>query len=216
MKNRIALLLTHLLLLSSRLLAVCYFTVSYKWWVIVVFLFHGLVITTVDIICDHKEGGDCSFFRGISSVLNFFIHWLRDDIIVYSLFKDSKHLLWKRQLFSYCLYIYENVTIILLFYFSQQAHTWYSLPVTICVCLFSVLGALMRIIPFRLFDSRIGVILENNDNGSPGQPTSEADPRFNEGGAGESSTAGQPLLVEAYNPSKSVYFRPPPPLPPPH
>lgn len=106
MKNRIALLLTHLLLLSSRLLAVCYFTVSYKWWVIVVFLFHGLVITTVDIICDHKEGGDCSFFRGISSVLNFFIHWLRDDIIVYSLFKDSKHLLWKRQLFSYCLYIY--------------------------------------------------------------------------------------------------------------
>ena len=140
-KHHIALLVTHLFLLSSRLLAVCYFTVSYKWWVIVVFLFHGLVIATVDIICDHKEGGDCSFFRGISSVLNFFIHWLRDDIIVYSLFKDSKHLLCKRQLFSYCLYISENVTIILLFYFSQQAQTWYSLPVTICVCLFSVLGA---------------------------------------------------------------------------
>lgn len=130
-KHHIALLVTHLFLLSSRLLAICYFTVSYRWWVIVVFLFHGLVITIVDNVCDDKEGGDCSFFRGISSVLLFFIHWLRDDIIVYSLFQDLKHSLWKRQLLSYCLYISENITIIPLFFCSQQSHKWYSLPVTI-------------------------------------------------------------------------------------
>ena len=195
-KHHIALLVTHLLLLSSRLLAICYFTVSYKWWVIVVFLFHGLVITTVDIICDHKEGGHCSFFRGIASVLHFFIHWLRDEIIVYAMFRDSKHLLWKRQLFSSCLYISENITIILLFYFSQQSHTWYSLPVTICVCLFSVLGAVMRIIPFRLFDAKIGVIFENNTNDLIGEPTCEADPRFGEGDAGESSSLSSSSLFK--------------------
>ena len=213
-KHRIALLVTHLLLVSSRLLAICYFAVSYKWLVIVVFLVHGLVITTVDSICDHKqEGGHCSFSRGIRSVFYFFIHWLRDDITVYYQFQASKQLLWKRQLFSSCLYISENVTIILLFYFSQQSHTWYSLPVTICVCLFSVLGAGMRIITFRRFYSKIGVILENNNNDSAGQPTFEANPRFGDGGAGKLSAASRPFLVEAYNPSESIYFRPPPPVP---
>ena len=182
MKHRIALLVTHLFLVSSRLLAICYFTVSYKWWVIVAFLLHGLVIATADNICNHKVGGHCSFLLGISSVLFFFIHWLRDDITVYLLFRDSWQFLWKRQLFS-CLYISENVTIILLFYFSQHLQTWYSLPVTICVCLFSVLGTVIRIIPLHRFYSRIGVIIENNNNDSAGQPTSEADPRLGEGGA---------------------------------
>ena len=175
------------------------------------FLLHGLVIPTVDNICNHKEGGHCSFRRGILSVLFFFIHWLRDDITVYVQFRDSKQLLWKRQLFSSCLYISENVIIILLFYFSQQSHTWYSLPVTICVCLFSVLGAVMRIISFRRFYSTIGVITENNNNDSAGQPTSEADPKLGEGGAGKLSAAGRPL-VEAYNPSESIHH-PPPPVP---
>ena len=183
MKHRIAILVTHLFLVSSRLLAICYFTVSYKWWVIVVFLLHGLVIATADNICNHKVGGHCSFLLGISSVLFFFIHWLRDDITVYLLFRDSRQFLWKRQLFSSCLYISENVTIILLFYFSQHLQTWYSLPVTICVCLFSVLGTVIRIIPLHRFYSRIGMILENNNNDSAGQPTSEADPRLGEGGA---------------------------------
>ena len=113
MKHRIALLVTHLFLVSSRLLAICYFTVSYKWWVIVVFLLHCLVIATADNICNHKVGGHCSFLLGISSVLFLFIHWLRDDITVYLLFRDSWQFLWKRQLFSSCLYISGNVTIIL-------------------------------------------------------------------------------------------------------
>ena len=40
-KHQLALYVTHLLLLSSRLFAICYFTVSYKWWVIGVLLFHS-------------------------------------------------------------------------------------------------------------------------------------------------------------------------------
>ena len=38
-KHKITFYATHLLLLSSRLFAICYFTVSYKWLVIVVFWF---------------------------------------------------------------------------------------------------------------------------------------------------------------------------------
>ena len=37
---------------------------------------------------------------------------------------------------------------ILSFYCSHFPHTWYSLPVTTCVCLFSVLGALIRLTHF--------------------------------------------------------------------
>ena len=40
-KHQLVLYATHLLLLSSRLFAICYFTVSYKWWVIGVLMFHS-------------------------------------------------------------------------------------------------------------------------------------------------------------------------------
>ena len=52
------------------------------------------------------------------------------------------------QLFSNVLFVIENIIMILLFYFSHFPHTWYSLPVTICVSLFSVLGAVMRLTHF--------------------------------------------------------------------
>ena len=43
-KHQLALFVTHLLLLSSRLFAICYFTVSYKWWVIGVLMVHCCVV----------------------------------------------------------------------------------------------------------------------------------------------------------------------------
>ena len=52
------------------------------------------------------------------------------------------------QLFSNVLFVIENITMILLFYFSHFPHTWYALPVTICVCLLTVLGAIMRLAHF--------------------------------------------------------------------
>jgi len=208
-KHKLALSVTHLFLLSSRLLAVCYFTVSYKWWVTVVFLFHSLLIVTIDTICGCTNLGVLETIKRIFSIFLFFVHWLRDDIVAYFLFKEEQHLLWKRQLFSHCLFISENVVIILLFYFSQQSNTWYSLPVTICVCLFSVLGAVMRIILFRQFYSKTGTIINNNDNGSAVQPTSEGDPRFGEGDS-EKCPPQAYACLEASTPSGSIQ----PPLPP--
>ena len=49
------------------------------------------------------------------------------------------------QLVSSVLFVIENITMILLFYFSHFPHSWYSLPVTICVCVFAVVGAAMRL-----------------------------------------------------------------------
>ena len=37
------------------------------------------------------------------------------------------------QLVSNVLFVIENITLILLSYFSNFPHTWYSLPVTICL-----------------------------------------------------------------------------------
>ena len=51
-------------------------------------------------------------------------------------------------LVSNVLFVIENIIMILLFYFSHFPHTWYSLPVTICVCLFALLGAVIRLTHF--------------------------------------------------------------------
>ena len=49
-KNTVLLFVTHLFILSSRLFAVALFTVSYKWWVTSVLIFHCTVITICDIV----------------------------------------------------------------------------------------------------------------------------------------------------------------------
>ena len=146
-KDTVLLSVTHLFILSSRLFAVALFTVSYKWWVISVLILHCTAIT----IC-HRIwlcGGGHSFHRDINrgeSVVFFCLHWLRDDLsllVIGDYAGYTEHL--RMQLISNVLFVIENITMILLFYFSHFAHTWYSLPVTICVCLFSVLGAVMRL-----------------------------------------------------------------------
>jgi len=52
----------------------------------------------------------------------------------------------------------------------------------------------MRIMLFRKVYSKTSAIINNNDNGSAVQPTSEGDPRFGEGpGFGELSSTDRPL-----------------------
>ena len=132
-EDTVLLFVTHLFILSSRLFAVALFTVSYKWWVASVLFFHCTVIT----ICNRVWL--CRPHALGRSVLVFCLHWLRDDLSFDCL---------NMQLVSNLLFVIENITLILLFYFSNFPHTWYSLPVTICVCFFAVLGAVMRLTHF--------------------------------------------------------------------
>ena len=138
-KDRVLLFVTHLFILSSRLFAVALFTVSYKWWVTSVLILHCTVIT----ICDRVWLCNDNLFW---SILSFCFHWLRDDSSAIG--QDYEYKLLRMQLVSNVLFVIENITMILLFYFSHFPHTWYSLPVTTCVCLFAVLGAVMRLTHF--------------------------------------------------------------------
>ena len=138
-KERVLHFVTHLFILSSRLFAVALFTVSYKWWVTSVLIFHCTVITILGV-----WRGRQSFDRDRAFLSAFFScsHWLRDDLLAI-VEKDEGSL--RTQLVSNVLFVIENITLILLFYFSHFPHTWFSLPVTICVCIFAVLGAVMRL-----------------------------------------------------------------------
>ena len=154
-KDRVLHYVTHLFISSSRLFAVALFTVSFKWWVASVLIFHCTVMAICDTtiwLCSQRDFS-CRKIYVFVSVLFFCFHWLRDDLSMIITDKDtekkSKRKHFRRiQLVSNVLFVIENITMILLFYFIQFPHTWYSLPVTICVCLFSVLGAGMRLTRF--------------------------------------------------------------------
>ena len=148
-KDKVLLFVTHLFILSSRLFAVALFTVSYKWWVTSVLILHCTVIMICDIIWIWWISGreDCNI---LGLCFTFCFNWLRDDWSL-TFFSDEengeKHLR-RMMLLSNVLFVIENITMILLFYFGHFPHTWYSLPVTICVCLLCVLGAVMRLTHF--------------------------------------------------------------------
>ena len=150
-KDKVLLFVTHLFILSSRLFAVALFTVSYKWWVASVLILHCTVIMICDIIwiwwISGREDRHCNI---LGLCFTFCFNWLRDDWSL-RFFSDEengeKHLR-RMMLLSNVLFVIENITMILLFYFGHFPHTWYSLPVTICVCLLCVLGAVIRLTHF--------------------------------------------------------------------
>ena len=150
-KQKLALSVSYIFHLSSRLFAICYFIVSYKWWVIFILSFHTCVVATADNI-SFSQKGQAQF--GVGFIFLFCcVHWLRDDLSVQYV-EDTesakgKTALRRMQLLSNVLFVVENLVMILLFRFSQHSNTWYSLPVTVCVCVFSVLGSAMRVIIFH-------------------------------------------------------------------
>ena len=143
-RRKVVMFVTHLFLLSSRLFAISYFTLSYKWWVIGVWLFHSLAVAAVDISSNQDELSNHIFF-----VLVIIFTWLRDDTARQIVDERPKAML--MLLCCNILTVLENFVMILLFYFSQHSNTWYSLPVTVCVSLFSVIGAVMRITEMYVF-----------------------------------------------------------------
>ena len=157
--DRVLLFVTHLFILSSRLFAVALFTVSYKWWVSSVLIFHSTTMTICDTtiwLCSQRSFACKDLFL---TVLISCFHWLRDDLSMIIGDDEPEHSQIKHftrmRLVSNVLLVIENIIMILLFYFSHFPHTWYSLPVTICVCLFAVFGAVMRLAHFYSFKMRL-------------------------------------------------------------
>ena len=84
---QLALYVTHLIFLSSRLFAICYFTVSYKWWVIGVLIFHSCVVVIATVIRNEEEV-HCGVYYVFLSILFLDIHCLRDDYVELSMSVD--------------------------------------------------------------------------------------------------------------------------------
>ena len=143
-KHQLALYVIHLLLLSSRLFAICYFTVSYKWWVIGVLMVHCCVIQIAIVIQirDVVSNGASDFF---AILLIMGIHSLRDDVMIGA---DENGAI-RNVYLSHILFVLENFFMILMFYFTYHPNTLYSLLLTVCVCMFSVFGSTMRICLLR-------------------------------------------------------------------
>ena len=149
MKDTVPFFVTHLFILSSRLFAVALFTVSYKWWVTSVLILHCTMITICDRVWLCAAQSDDSIQERCVSVICFCLHWLRDDLSLLGLGVYAGYTgRLRMKLISNVLFVIENIIMILLFCFSHFPHTWYSLPVTICVCLFALLGAVMRLTHF--------------------------------------------------------------------
>ena len=140
LRRKIFIFVAEFLLLSSRLFAVCYFTVTLKWWVIVVVLFHTFVIVIATNFC--LKGKNCNADKVTETIIFLSLHWLKDDTFAPSENSNNSLL---AALLSNVLFVIENVVMILGFYFSQHSNSWFSLPVTVCVCSFSVLGSTMKI-----------------------------------------------------------------------
>lgn len=187
LKDKLALFVTHLFLLSSRLFAVFLFTVSYKAWIAAAFLLNAFVIVTADNIMycllaseadgEFDECDECTWDPKKCAGMGL-VYWIRDDF--FSLDKTKFDLAIRKtafrrmQLLCNVLFVLENVIMILLFYFSQQSYTRYTLPVTVCVCSFSFLGSVVRVTIFRVFlkrESDVTVKTELTDNSSPADMT---------------------------------------------
>ena len=154
-KQKVVLFVNYLFVLSSRLFAVTFFTVTYKWWIISVLMIHSVLILIVDTIWSYRI--QASVFEGWSSynaviapALVFCLTWLRDDMsLTWSnagTAAEEARVNQRMLSFSNILFVIENCTMIIVFYrFSPFSNSWYSLPVTVCVCSFSVIGAVARV-----------------------------------------------------------------------
>ena len=151
-KHQLALYATHLLLLSSRLFAICYFTVSYKWWVIGVLMVHCCVMVIATVI-QNRDKVNCDASHVLFTLFFMGIHSLRDDFTNITIGADKNRAI-RIGYFSHILFVLENFFMILMSYFTYHCNAWYSLPVTVCVCVFSVLGSTMRICLLRCLSKR--------------------------------------------------------------
>ena len=161
-KHQLAFYVTHLLLLSSRLFAICYFTVSYKWWVIGVVMFHCCAVLIATVI-QNRDKVDCDASIIPSILLFMGIHSLRDDFVELSMGLEITGVTMSMYL-SHILFVLENFLMTLTFYFTYNPNAWYSLPVTVSVCVFSVLGSTTRICLCLWLSRRPAGQLSSRDN----------------------------------------------------
>lgn len=155
-KVKAVLYISQLFHLGSRLLAFTYFTVSFQWWVIMVVLLHSIFMVftrcVVD-LCNRTGTGACAA-NCFTIPVAMCLYWIRDDGAAGKTVQEKDKTLTRILLMSNILFVIENIFMIFLYYFEGESRTWYSLPVTVCVCIFSILSAVMRVKFYRYLFSK--------------------------------------------------------------
>ena len=136
---KVVFFISQLFHLSSRLFAITFFTVGFKWWIIAVLIFHSIVMTFVRVYAARTTEMPPGFENNcvVLTMLCIF-YWIRDDEV--ENVKVDKIMI----LISNILFVIENVTMICVFYVKEESHQWYSVPVTVGVCVYSLISCLMR------------------------------------------------------------------------
>ena len=150
-------LISQIFHLSSRLFAITFFSVAFKWWIVVVVMFHNIAIAYVALWAFRADNQPCDkICTPIFMFLHGVFYWIRDDGACGLHFEDGdlKELNINVKIVknaSNFLFVIENVIMISVFYSKEELHSWYSVPVTVCVCVFSLVGCLMRVAICRYF-----------------------------------------------------------------
>ena len=80
-RHQVARYVIHLLVLNIRLFAICYFTVTDKWWVIAVLMFHSYVVVITTVI-QNRDKVDCDASNVSLAIFFMGIHCLREYDLV--------------------------------------------------------------------------------------------------------------------------------------
>lgn len=158
-KHQVLLCLTYLLLLTSRLFAICYFILSYRGWIFVVLVPHSIIVALAD--CSSRCGtGNCDWRCRLLFIFFLSFHWIRDDLSAPLDADDTarrRKQLKRIQWLSNVMFVVENFAMILLFYnHSKSSNIWFALLLTVYVCSASILGAIVRLVHFGfLLKSRV-------------------------------------------------------------
>ena len=134
--EKLAIVSYNFCLISSRLFAITYFVLLYKWWLIAILGLHSLAnaaaelrIQPLNLKYATRREMPKQYQRLLSMCL---VLWLRP----WNIFTMK---VWLCRLY-FITHAAENIVMILVYYFLVSQYHWYSLPVTISVCIFSVLG----------------------------------------------------------------------------
>ena len=116
----------------------------------------------VDLCTCSGTGALCANCLTVPIAMLFY--WIRDDGAAGKTVQEKDKTLTKILLISNILFVLENVFMISLYYFTADSpRPWYSKPVTICVCLCSVLAAVTRVKYYRYIFSKSGEDTGNSD-----------------------------------------------------
>ena len=155
----VVLYLSKLFQLSSRLLAITFFTVGFKWWAIAVFLFHFIVLVALYrvwganimiILSPRTLYGELDSIPKVNIKSIILSVSFETTLLGYCpgqhIFAEKNRSLLIGAVSLFFLFsVIENVIMICVFYSKEEPHAWYSVPVTVCVCVFSLVDALVKV-----------------------------------------------------------------------